>query len=40
MTTGPCRLCGFEIARFRGYVLIPTPWGVKTEHKPGECPKK
>lgn len=37
MTTGPCKNCGHDIARNQGYVLVPTPWGVDTRHKDGEC---
>lgn len=32
-----CQLCGGSFARFKGYVLVPTPWGVKREHKKGDC---
>lgn len=33
-----CRLCGFQLARFKGYVIVPTAWGIEHEHKPGDCP--
>ena len=32
-----CALCGHRLARFRGYLLRKTPWGVEYRHKPGEC---
>lgn len=33
-----CTLCGVQLARFKGYVITPTPWGVEYTHKQGECP--
>lgn len=32
-----CQLCGGSFARFKGYVIVPTAWGIKHQHKPGDC---
>ena len=37
MDYSTCQTCGHSIARHQGYVLVPTPWGVESRHKDGQC---